>query len=95
MAGLMRLRVVPTKGEAYEVNITPKVIVAAERQFAKPMTELFGDGASFEALCWTAWQATKYTATPTNPVKPFEEWLDDLDSVEGADEVDRVPLENP
>jgi len=88
MAALMRLRVVPSEGEPYEVNVTPKVIVASERQFGKPMTQLFGENASFEALCWAAWRATQASG---RIVKPFDEWLDDVDSIE-AGEADRVPL---
>lgn len=89
MAALMRLRVVPSQGEPYEVSVTPKVIVAAERQFSKPMTQLFGENASFEALCWAAWKATHVSGMV---VKPFDEWLDDVDSIEGGDDK-RVPLE--
>jgi len=89
MAALMRLRVVPAQGEPYEVNITPKVIVAAERQFTKPMSQLFGENALFEALCWTAWKASQ---TSGIIVKPFDEWLDDIDSIEAGEEA-RVPLE--
>ena len=50
MAALMRLRIEPITGDAYEVNVTPKVIVELERHFSKPMTDLFGEGASFEAI---------------------------------------------
>ena len=89
MAALMRLRVVPAKGEPYEVPVTPKVIVAAERQFAKPMTQLFGQDASYEALCWADWKGSHVSG---HVVKPFDEWLDDIDSIEAGDEP-RVPLE--
>jgi len=89
MAALMRLRVVPAQGEPYEIPVTPKVIVAAERQFAKPMTQLFGQDASYEALCWAAWKGSHVAG---RVVKPFDEWLDDIDSIEAGDEP-RVPLE--
>jgi hypothetical protein len=89
MAALMRLRVVPQQGDAYEVNIIPKVIVEAERHFAKPMTDLFGESALFEALCWAAWKATMVSG---RSVQPFDEWLNGIDSVE-AGEMERVPLE--
>jgi hypothetical protein len=89
MAALMRLRVVPAKDATYEVNVTPKVIVAAERQFAQPMSQIFGENASFEALCWTAWKASQTSGVI---VKPFDEWLDDIDSIEAGDEP-RVPIE--
>lgn len=85
----MRLRVVVEDGEPYEVNISPKVIVAAERHFAKPMSQLFGDSASFEALCWTAWKGTHASG---RVVKPFDEWLDGVESIE-AGESAPIPLE--
>ena len=51
MAGLMRLRIDPVEGDAYEVNVTPKVVVELERQFHKPMTDILGaDSVSFEAI---------------------------------------------
>jgi len=90
MAALMRLRVVPTVGDAYEVSLTPKLIVAVERHFSQPVSSLFGDSASFEVLCWTAWKGTQASG---RVVKPFDEWLDDLDSIEAAEEP-RVPLES-
>ena len=89
MAALMRLRIEPVQGDAYEVNITPKVIVELERQFAKPMTDLFGEGASFEALYWSAWKGSQVAGRPT---KPFDEWLDDIENIEPVEEK-RVPLE--
>lgn len=91
MAALMRLRVVPSNGEAYDVNVTPLVIVSAERQFGKGMQQLFGESASYEALCWAAWKASHVSG---HVVKPFDEWLQDIDSIE-AGEVERVPLANP
>ena len=86
---LMRLRVTLNEGEPYEVPVTPKVIVAAERQFAKPMTQLFGEAASFEAISWAAWKGSQQTG---RVVKPFDEWLDDIDSITPVEEP-RVPLE--
>jgi hypothetical protein len=91
MAAIMRLRI-SLAGEApYEVNVTPKVIVSAERNFGKPMSQLFGENASFEALCWTAWKATTQAG---KVVKPFEEWLDSVDAIDTGEEVP-LPLETP
>jgi len=87
----MRLRVEPTTGDAYEVSITPKVIVEVERQFAKPMTDLFGEGASFEALYWAGWKAS-FLAGRSG--KSFDDWLDDIENIEPVEE-QRVPLETP
>lgn len=89
MAGLMRLRVVPVEGEPYEVPITPKVIVAAEREFGKGLSELFGENARYESLCWAAWKGSQFTQRTT---QPFDEWLDGVDAVEAGEEP-RVPLE--
>ena len=92
MAGLMRLRIEPITGDAYEVNVTPKVIVELERQFSKPMTDILSaDSVSFEAIYWAAWKGTQVSG---RPAKPFDEWLNDIDSVESVEEA-RVPLENP
>lgn len=87
----MRLRVVPSEGEPYEVPVTPKVLVAAERQFGKSMTQLFGESPSYEALCWAAWKGSHVAG---RIVKPFDEWLDDIDSIDGSEEP-RVPLGTP
>jgi|APCry1669188910_1035180.scaffolds.fasta_scaffold116917_3 hypothetical protein len=92
MAALMRLRIEPIQGDAYEVNVTPKVIVELERHFSKPMTDILGgDSVSFEAIYWAAWKGTQIAGRPT---KPFDEWLDDVETVEPVEEA-RVPLENP
>lgn len=91
MAAMMRLRVEPSTGDAYEVNVTPKVIVTVERHFSKPMTELFGESPAFEPLCWAAWKATQLSG---RVVKPFDEWLDDVESIEAV-EADQVPLGTP
>jgi hypothetical protein len=53
------------------------------------MTQLFGQDASYEALCWAAWKGSHVAGLV---VKPFDEWLDDIDSIEAGDEP-RVPLE--
>ena len=90
MAALMRLRVVQSAGDAYEVAMTPKLIVAVERQFAQPISTLFGESTSYEVLCWTAWKGAQASG---RVVKPFDEWLDDIDAIEAAEEP-RVPLEN-
>ena len=91
MAALMRLRVEPFEGDAYEVNIGPKVIVEIERQFKSPMTDLFGEGARFEALYWAAWKGSQIAGRPT---KPFDEWLSEIEAIDPVEE-QRLPLENP
>jgi hypothetical protein len=87
----MRLRIEPIQGDAYEVNITPKVVVELERQFHKPMTEILGESVTFEAIYWAAWKGSQISGRPT---KPFDEWLDDIENVEPVEE-QRIPLESP
>lgn len=88
---VLSLSVKLTTGEQYDVNVTPKVIVECERHFAKPMTDIFGESASYEALAWAGWKAS-HLAGRTG--KDFDTWLNDLDDIEPAEE-QRVPLETP
>ena len=91
MAALMRLRIEPITGDAYEVNVTPKVIVELERHFSQPMTDILSaDSVSFEAIYWAAWKGTQVSG---RPAKPFDEWLEDIEAVEPVEDVKRVPLE--
>lgn len=92
MAGLMRLRVVQSNGDSYELNIGPKAIVEVERHFSKSMSQLFSaDNASYEALCYVAWRGSQLAM---KVVKPFDEWLGEIDSIEAVDEK-AVPLGTP
>jgi hypothetical protein len=76
----------------YEVNVTPKVIVGAERQFSKPMSQIFGENASFEAsvldgmegiaVCWNHRETIRRMAwTVSTPSR--------------LPRLERVPLETP
>lgn len=92
MAGLMRLRVIETAGDSYELNIGPKVIVEVERHFKKSMAQLFNaETASYEALCYVAWRGSQLAL---RIVKPFDEWLGEIDAIEAVDE-QAVPLGTP
>lgn len=86
---LMSLAVVRVGGERVVVPVTPKVVVAVERQFHKSMSSLFSEDASMEVLAWTAWKASHFAG---QVVKPFDEWLDDIKAIEPEDE-GRVPFE--
>jgi hypothetical protein len=86
---LMSLAVVRGDGERVVVPVTPKVVVAVERQFHKSMSALFGDDISMEVLSWTAWKACHHAG---HVVTPFDEWLDDVSAIEPEDE-GRVPFE--
>jgi hypothetical protein len=86
---LMSLAVVRDGGERVVVPVTPKVVVAAERQFHKSMASLFGEDSSMEVLAWVAWKASHFAG---QVVKPFDEWLDDIEMIEAVDE-GRAPFE--
>jgi hypothetical protein len=77
---MMNLAVRLTGNEPVTVKVTPKVVVAAERQFKQPMAQLFSaDSMSYEVMAWVAWKAMH---TAGHVVKTFDLWLDDLETVE-------------
>jgi hypothetical protein len=77
---MMNLAVAMTGSEPVTVKITPKVVVAAERQFKLPMAQLFSaESMSYEVMAWVAWKGMH---TAGHVVKTFDLWLDDLEAVE-------------
>jgi hypothetical protein len=87
---MMNLAVRLTGNEPVTVKITPKVIIAAERQFKLPMTQLFNaDSMSYESMAWVAWKGMH---TAGHVVKTFDLWLDDLEAVEFATVESDAPL---
>jgi hypothetical protein len=87
---MMDLAVTMTGSEPVTVKITPKVIVAAERQFKLPMAQLFNaENMSFESMTWLAWKGMH---TAGHVVKTFDLWLDDLEAVEFATPESVAPL---
>lgn len=87
---MMILTVAMTGSEPVTVKIIPKVIVAAERQFKAPMSQLFAAGnLSYEVISWLAWKGMH---TAGHVVKTFDLWLDDLESVELNSEESGNPL---
>lgn len=87
---MMSLAVTMTGSEPVTVKITPKVVVAAERQFKAPMTQLFNaESMSYETMAWVAWKAVH---TAGHVVKTFDLWLDDLEAVEFVTPESDAPL---
>jgi hypothetical protein len=87
---MMNLTVRLTGSEPVTVKITPKVVIAAERQFKLPMTQLFAaDSMSYESMAWVAWKGMH---TAGHVVKTFDLWLDDLEAVEFAAVESDAPL---
>lgn len=88
---MMGFEVTMVGSEPVTVKVTPKVIVAAERQFKMPMSKLFSsESMSFEAMSWIAWKAMH---TAGHVVKTFDLWLDELESVEGSNSESDSPLD--
>jgi hypothetical protein len=87
---MMDLAVTMTGSEPVTVKITPKVVVAAERQFKLPMAQLFNaENMSFEAMTWLAWKGMHVAG---HVVKTFDLWLDELEAVEFATPESVAPL---
>jgi hypothetical protein len=83
-------KIVLTDGDSFVVPVTPKVIVAAERNFGCSVAKIFGDEGSMEKTYWVAWKATHFSG---RVVEPFDEWLDKLASVEAGEGEAISPLE--
>jgi hypothetical protein len=87
---MMNLAVRLTGKEPVTVKISPKVVIAAERQFKLPMTQLFSsDSMSYESMAWVAWKGMHVAG---HVVKTFDLWLDDLESVEFVTVESDAPL---
>jgi len=87
---MMDLAVTMTGSEPVTVKITPKVVVAAERQFNLPMAQLVNaENMSFEAMTWLAWKGMQVAG---RVVKTFDLWLDELESVEFVTPESVAPL---
>lgn len=87
---MMNLTVRLTGNEPVTVKVSPKVVVAAERQFKSPMAQLFSaESMSYEVMAWVAWKAMHVAG---HVVKTFDLWLDDLDAVEFAAVESDAPL---
>jgi hypothetical protein len=88
---MMDLAVTMTGSEPVTVKISPKVVVAAERQFKSPMAKLFAaENVSYEVMAWLGWKGMH---TAGHVVKTFDLWLDDVESVEFVAEESGSPLD--
>jgi hypothetical protein len=88
---MMDLAVTMTGSEPVTVKISPKVVVAAERQFKSPMAKLFAaENVSYEVMAWLGWKGMH---TAGHVVKTFDLWLDDVESVEFVAEESGTPLD--
>lgn len=91
MATMGQLKVVMQDGDTYVVDVSPTVMVAAERHFGKSFAKLGdikGEG-TFENIFWIAWKATHFSG---RVVEPFDEWMGKLASVSDAEDAPSAPL---
>lgn len=88
MAAQLKVKVVKSDGTANTFPITPKVIVAFEREFKQGLVSAYANDNRMEHTYWLAWKADHAAG---NVVKPFDGYLDDIVSVELEEEI--VPLD--
>jgi uncharacterized NAD(P)/FAD-binding protein YdhS len=86
MFGLV-LRVITPNG-ADEYPITPRVVVAFEREFQTGLGRAFQSEQKAEHMFWLAWKASKDT-------RDFNSWLDGLIDVEIVEGRERPLPETP
>lgn len=90
---MMQLEITTTSGDQIKVDVTPKVIVEAERHFKMGMSKLFGTESSMEHMTWLAWKAMLVGGYE---VKTYELWLDGIASVGSpSTEEAAAPLSTP
>jgi len=77
----LALRVVTSGGEE-EVQVSPKVVVAFEREFQTGLGRAFQNDQRAEHMFWLAWKASGSNKT-------FDVWLDDVQDVEMVTDVER------
>lgn len=84
-----RLTIKKTDGSSRTVPITPKVIVAFEREFKCGLSSAFDDkrDPKMEHIYWLAWKAEHFSG---HVVKPFDEYLGEIDEIDI--ETDSVPF---
>lgn len=70
----LTLRVVTTGGDE-EVKVSPRVVVAFEREFQTGLGRAFQNDQRAEHMFWLAWKASGSTKT-------FDAWLDDVQDVQ-------------
>ena len=91
---MLTLRVTPREGDPYEVETNLFTIVAWERRFKRPASDL-GSQMAVEWLVYMAWEASKQSSVPVPPV--FDDFVKRLVSVEVVDKdtdpTDPVPTD--
>lgn len=83
----LTLRVVTATGDE-EVGVTPRVVVAFEREFQTGLGRAFQSEQKAEHMYWLAWKAS-------TSKKTFDSWLDELVDVEVVESVERPLPETP
>lgn len=79
MAAQLKLTVTKTDGSSRTFPVTPKVIVAFEREFKQGLVSAYSNDNRMEHTYWLAWKAEHAAG---HVVKPFDGYLDDIVSVE-------------
>jgi len=77
----LTLRVV-TSSDEKEVQVSPRVVVAFEREFQTGLGRAFANDQRAEHMFWLAWKASGSAQT-------FDAWLDDVRDVEIVTDVER------
>lgn len=83
----LTLRVITATGDE-EVGVTPRVVVAFEREFQTGLGRAFQTDQKAEHMFWLAWKAT-------TTKKSFDSWLDDLVDVQIVEAAERPLPETP
>lgn len=83
----LTLRVVTSDSEE-QVSVTPRVVVAFEREFQTGLGRAFQSDQKAEHMYWLAWKAS-------TTKKAFDSWLDELVDVEVVEAVERPLPETP
>jgi uncharacterized NAD(P)/FAD-binding protein YdhS len=83
----LTLRVITTAGDE-EVGVTPRVVVAFEREFQTGLGKAFQSDQKAEHMYWLAWKAS-------TTKKAFDSWLDELIDVQVVEDVERPLHETP
>lgn len=73
------IKVTRTDGTVDTFPVTPRVIVAFERQFKTGLANAFANEQKLEHIYWLAWEAERVSG---RLVKMFDDYLDTIASVE-------------
>ena len=85
----IRLRIHKIDGASVEYRVTPRTMVAFEKEYKVSITKAFSaDNIHVEHLYWLAWDAERVAG---NVVPLFDKWLETVASVDMV--TDTVPLD--